>query len=212
MTRFFAMLCVGCVALAMSAAAVAVDDGAAEKNEPLAVGQALPDFESISDNGQPWKSADNVGHKILVLYFYPGDFTGGCSKQALTFREGLKSLEDLNVEVVGVSGDSLATHQLFRESHGLRHTLLADPEGALAAQLGIPARRTEKPATVRASDLDRQPLLDETGNPIIVERRVTYPRWTVIVDKVGKVASKRTQVNPSTDADEVRKIVESLPR
>jgi peroxiredoxin len=87
---------------------------------------------------------------------------------------------------------------------------LADPEGKLASQLGVPARRTQKAAVVRALGLDRKPLVDERGKPITVERQVTYPRWTLIIDREGKLVSKRTQVNPSTDADEVRKIVESL--
>jgi peroxiredoxin len=147
-----------------------------------------------------------------VFYFYPGDFTGGCIVQAQSFREGLKSLEALDIEVIGVSGDQAATHELFKKSHDLEHTLLADPDGALAVQLGTPVRRSEKPATIRAVDLDRKPILDDQGQPITVERRITYPRWTIIVDREGRLISKRTQINPSTDADEVRKLVEALPK
>ena len=130
--------------------------------------------------------------------------------QAQTARTPRQLIEDLDVEVVGVSGDQAATHQLFKQSHGMRHTLLADPEGTLAAQLGIPVRRTEKAAVVRAIDLDRKPLVDEQGKPITVERRITFPRWTVIIYRDGMLVSKRTQINPSTDADEVRRLVEAL--
>jgi thioredoxin-dependent peroxiredoxin len=199
--------------LAASPYARAVDDPPAAQAEDLLVsGRALPQFVSVDDRGQPWKSAEHVGRKVLVFYFYPGDFTGGCIVQAQSFREGLKSLEALDIEVIGVSGDQPATHELFKAAHELKHTLLADPEGALAAQLGIPARRSEKAAVVRAVNLDRKPLLDDQDQPITVERKVTYPRWTVIVDREGRVVSKRTQVNPSTDADEVRKLVEALPK
>jgi peroxiredoxin Q/BCP len=212
MSRLLAALAGGLV-LAASVLARAADDlPAAEKDEPLTVGQALPQFVSIDDRGESWKSTEHVGRKVVVFYFYPGDFTGGCIVQAQAFREGLKSLEALDIEVIGVSGDQAATHELFKKSHELKHTLLADPEGTLAAQLGIPVRRTEKAASVRAVDLDRKPILDEQGKPITVERRVTYPRWTVIVDREGKLVSKRTQVNPSKDADEVRKLVEALPK
>jgi thioredoxin-dependent peroxiredoxin len=186
------------------------DSPPAATQEALTVGQPLPALESIDDAGHPWKLADYGRHRVLVIYFYPGDFTSGCIKQAQSFREGLKRLEDLNVDVVGVSGDEVATHQLFKVSHSLRHTLLADPEGALAAQLDIPIRRQNAPAKVRAIDLDRQPLIDEQGQSILVERKVTFPRWTLIVDRDGKLVSKRTKVNPATDADEVQKIVESL--
>jgi hypothetical protein len=89
--------------------------------------------------------------------------------------------------------------------------LLADPEGTLAAQLGIPVRHQEKAATVRAIDVERKALVDENEKPITVLRKVTYPRWTLIVDRTGRLVSKRLQVNPATDADEVRKIVEALP-
>jgi len=199
--------------LATSATARAADDSpAAQKDESLAVGQALPQFVSTDDRGASWKSTEHVGRKVVVFYFYPGDFTGGCIVQAQAFREGLRSLEALDIEVIGVSGDQVATHELFKKSHELKHTLLADPEGALAAQLGIPVRRSEKAPSVRAVDLDRKPLLDEQGKPITVERKVTYPRWTVIVDREGKLVSMRTQVNPSKDADEVRKLVEALPK
>lgn len=202
------------ILLATCAGARAVDQppAAVQTEDPLATGRALPPLAATGDRGEAWKSADHVGRKVLVFYFYPGDFTGGCIVQAQSFREGLKSLEALDIEVIGVSGDQAASHELFKQSHELQHTLLADPEGALAAQLGIPVRRSEKPAVVRAVGLDRKPLLDDQGKPITVERRITYPRWTVIVDREGKVISKRTQINPSTDADEVRKLVEALPK
>jgi peroxiredoxin Q/BCP len=210
MTKSFATTCGLGLALVVSIGAPAADELPAEKNEPLTIGQMLPEFESVMETGQLWKSADHAGRKVLVFYFYPGDFTGGCIKQAQSFREGLKSLEDIDVEVVGVSGDEVATHRLFKQSHDLTHTLLADPQGLLAARLGIPTRRQDVPAKVRAVDLDRKPLVDEQGQPIVVERKITYPRWTIIIDGQGKLVSKRMQVNPATDAEEVRKVVESL--
>lgn len=174
----------------------------------IAIGQAVLAFEGIDDAGQTWKSADYFGQKVIVLYFYPGDFTGGCIKQAESFRAGLQMLSDAGVEVVGVSGDSAATHKLFKEAYGLPHTLLADPEGTLAKQLGVPV--TERPAKVRTRGPDGKPLMDEKGKSIIVERPVTLPRWTLIIGRDGKLAAKRTTVNPATEADEVLKIVQGL--
>jgi peroxiredoxin Q/BCP len=182
---------------------------AASATVELTVGEAVPGFEAVGDDGQPWRAADHVGKKIVVMYFYPGDFTGGCIKQAQAFREGLARLEALDVELIGVSGDSVATHQLFKTTYGLKHTLLADPEGALAKQLGLPV---QKGAKVRTRGPDGQPLLDGAGKSIMVERGAALPRWTLVIGKDGKLLSKRTQVNPATDADEVARLVADAAR
>jgi thioredoxin-dependent peroxiredoxin len=181
---------------------------AEEQAADLAIGQPVLAFEGTDDAGQSWKSADHFGQKAIVIYFYPGDFTGGCIKQAESFRAGLQMLSDAGVEVVGVSGDSVATHKLFKEAYGLTHSLLADPDGALAKQLGVPV--SERPAKVRTRGADGKPLMDEKGKSVIVERLVTLPRWTLIIGRDGKLAAKRTTVNPATEADEVLKVVQSL--
>lgn len=188
---------------------------AAEEPKPeapaagLAVGELLPAFESTDEQGLPWKSADHVGKKVLVLYFYPGDFTGGCIKQAEAYRDGLTKIEELGVELVGVSGDEVATHKLFKETYGLKHALLADPEGKLAKLVGVPVSAGGR---VSPASADRKPLLDADGKRIVFQRPVTLARWTVVVDRDGKIASLRNIVNPVTDSDEVRKIVEALPK
>lgn len=175
----------------------------------LAVGELLPTFESIDDKGLPWKSTDHVGKKVLVLYFYPGDFTGGCIKQAEAYRDGLTKIEELGVELVGVSGDEVATHKLFKETYGLEHTLLADPEGKLAKLVGVPVSAGGR---VSPRTPDRKPITDADGKRIVFKRPVTIARWTVVIDRDGKIASLRNIVDPVTDSEEVRKIVEALPR
>ena len=182
-----------------------------EDNTGLEVKAAPVAFEALNDRGEIWKSTDHLG-KVIVLYCYPGDFTGGCVRQAQAFREGLARLEELGVIVVGVSGDSVNTHKLFKESHELTHTLLADPDGLVAEKLEIPVRQPAKLATVLTRGLDGKPLLDEQGNPVHIERRTTFPRWTFVIDRNGKLISKRTKVNPATDAEEVIKIIEALAR
>jgi peroxiredoxin Q/BCP len=176
---------------------------------PATVGEVLPPLASFDEQGQVWTSADHAGDKVLVLYFYPGDFTGGCRKQAESFREMLASIEALGAEVVGVSGDDAPTHALFKETFGLKHTLLADTQGELAKSLGVPVSRGGK---VRARDREGKTLLDKSGNSIVVERPATLGRWTFIVDRRGKIASVRQNVNPSTDAQEVLKLIESLAK
>src|SRR5262245_44561520 len=170
-------------------------------------GDLLPAFTSLDDQGHAWKSAEHVGKKIVVLYFYPGDFTGGCTRQAQASRETLTQIEELGAEVVGVSGDEAATHRLFKTTYGLTHSLLADNEGKLARLLGVPVKAGAK---LRATSPDLKPLLNADGTRIEIERPVTLARWTVVVGRNGQIASMRSVVNPVTDAEEVLKIVETL--
>lgn len=173
------------------------------------VGDFLPGFESTDDQGHAWKSSDHVGKKVLVLYFYPGDFTGGCIKQAEAYRDELDKVYELGVELVGVSGDEVSTHRLFKETYALKHTLLSDPKGEMAKLLGVPvtAGRRVSPASP-----DRKPLLDADGKQVSFQRPVTLARWTMVVDRDGKIASLRNIVDPVKDSDEVKKIVEALPK
>ena len=196
----------GMVPLAAQEAAASGDAPAAQ----LEVGAPVLSLEAVDDAGQTWSSAEHVGKKVLVIYFYPGDFTGGCIKQAESFRAGLQMLSDAGVEVVGVSGDTVATHKLFKDTYGLTHSLLSDPEGSLARQLGVPV--TQKAVKVRTRSPDGKPLMDEKGKSIIVERPVTLPRWTLIMGRDGKLVAKRTTVDPATEAEEVFKIVQGLER
>ncbi len=175
----------------------------------LSVGNTLPVFESIDDTGRVWKSTDHIGKSVVVMYFYPGDFTGGCMKQAEAYRDGLDKIESNCALVVGVSGDEVATHKLFRETFGLKHALLADTKGELANMLGIPIK---KGGRVSAVTPDRKLMLDPDGNRILLERPVTLGRWTIVIDRDGKLASMREVKNPATDIEEVVKIVESLPK
>src|SRR5262245_49289065 len=72
----------------------------------LKVGDPAPKFDSVDEDGKAWKSSDHVGKKIVVVYFYPADLTGGCTKQACAFRDDMKQLAGKGVEVIGVSGDA----------------------------------------------------------------------------------------------------------
>lgn len=193
----------GIALLAIGYCHPAMADDGLTKTE-LKEGDSVPMLESLDDQGLAWNLADHVGKRMVVLYLYPGDFTGGCLKQAQSFRDGLQELAELDVEVVGVSGDSVETHKLFKNAHCLKHTLLSDPEGKLAEALGAPVGPGGK---ARTRDLEGQPILDAVGKSIIVERSVTLPRWTFVIGRDGKVLSRRISVNPATDADEVLKIV-----
>jgi peroxiredoxin Q/BCP len=176
--------------------AARADDKPAEKAIELKVGDPAPVFDSLDDQGKWWKAADHYGKKWVVLYFYPGDFTPGCTAQANAFRDAMNKLTEQGVEVVGVSGDSVKTHELFRKAQKLNFTLLADEEGKVAKLFGVPFGKGGK---VKAKDAD--------GQPIEIERAGTASRWTFVIGKDGKIAYKNTKVLPAQDAKAISEFI-----
>jgi peroxiredoxin Q/BCP len=164
--------------------------------DEVKVGDAAPAFESTDDQGKTWKSTDHVGKKVLVIYFYPADMTGGCTRQACGFRDDMKKLADKGVEVVGVSGDSVKNHQIFKKFHNLNFTLLADEEGAVAKKFGVPVG---KGGTF--------PTKDAEGNPVTLKRGVTIQRWTFVIGKDGKVLYKNTKVSAPNDSKQILQLI-----
>src|SRR3954462_14293235 len=120
------------------ACGVFVVGATANSARAVEVGDQAPKFEATDDQGQPWKSEDHFGKKIVVVYFYPADLTGGCTKQACGFRDDMSKLTDKGVEVIGVSGDSAKNHQVVKQVHKLNWTVLADEDGAVARKFGVP--------------------------------------------------------------------------
>jgi len=187
--RLSALCCI--LGLLVAGAASAED-----KKVELKVGDKAPAFETRSDADATWTSSDHFGKKWVVVYFYPGDFTPGCTAQANAFRDAMHKLTEKGVEVVGVSGDSVATHALFRKAQKLNFTLLADEDGAIAKQFGVPVGKGGK---VNAKDLD--------GKPIQITRDVTASRWAFVVGKDGKIAYVNTKVTPALDAKAITEFI-----
>lgn len=100
------------------------------------VGAKAPLVEGQDQDGKTWKLADEVGKKVVLLYFYPKDDTPGCTKEACGFRDRIADLEKENVEVVGVSFDSADSHQKFISKFNLNFPLLVDTDGKIAAAYG----------------------------------------------------------------------------
>jgi len=187
---------VGCLlgSLAVCSSTPAADDKKPtdDKKVDLRVGDVAPTFESRTDRDTTWSSTDTVGKKWVVVYFYPGDFTPGCTAQARAFRDALTKLTEQGVEVVGVSGDSVKTHELFKKAQQLNFTLLTDEDGELAKKFGVPFGPGAK---VKAKDAD--------GKPIDLERKGTAARWTFVIGKDGKIAYRNTKVTPAEGAKEI---------
>jgi thioredoxin-dependent peroxiredoxin len=99
-------------------------------------GDIAPAFEGTDQDGKDVKLSDFAG-KNLLLYFYPKDFTGGCTKEACGFRDRLGDLQTNNVAVVGVSFDSAESHKKFAAEYQLDFPLLADTNGVIVAAYGV---------------------------------------------------------------------------
>jgi peroxiredoxin Q/BCP len=105
------------------------------------VGQEAPDFELESDDGGTLRLSDLRG-KPVVLYFYPRDDTAGCTAQACGIRDAWSDFRDSDAVVLGVSPDTVASHQKFKEKYGLPFTLLADPDHAAAELYSVWQEKT----------------------------------------------------------------------
>jgi len=170
----------------------------AQDKADLKVGDPAPSFAAKDDTGADWKSADHVGKKILVVYFYPASFTGGCTKQACAYRDDQKALSDAGAEVVGVSGDEVKNQAAFKKFHNLNFSLLADDKGEVAKAFGV---ETKKGGSVKQKIGDK----DEEFT-----RGVTEMRWTFVIDKAGKIAYKNTKVNAPEDSKAVLEVISKL--
>jgi len=102
----------------------------------LKPGDKAPSFKLATDGGGNISLASLKGQP-LVLYFYPKDDTAGCTKEAVGFSENLKKFERLGVNVVGVSKDSVASHDRFKTKYKLKLTLASDPEIEAAQAYGV---------------------------------------------------------------------------
>ncbi len=172
-----------------------------EAMDVLKVGSPAPEFQAKDDTGADWKSVDHVGKKAIVVYFYPANMTGGCTKQACKFRDDMSQLKELGIEVVGVSGDTVESHQLFKKAHDLNYTLLADTEGAVAKAFGVPSTPGEKTLTFKVDGKDES-----------FTRKVTTKRWTFVIGPDGKIVYINPSVNPETDSHQVAEVVRDLKK
>lgn len=163
----------------------------------LGEGDVVPMFEARAADGMVWRSEDHVGRKFIVVYFYPADLTGGCTRQACGFRDRMIDLEKAGVEVVGVSGDSVENHQLFARINSLNFSLLADEDGKISKAFGVPVRDG---ATITQ-------MVDGVERSLV--RGVTASRWTFLIDTNGRIVHKNTAVDAEQDS---RNILETVRR
>ncbi len=103
----------------------------------IAVGQSAPDFTLPALKGGAVTLSDFVGKKNVVLFFYPKDMTPGCTVEACTFRDAYEDFVAAGAEVIGISADSVESHQQFASKHQLPMQLLTDADGQVRSRYGV---------------------------------------------------------------------------
>lgn len=103
----------------------------------LKAGDRAPNFTLTDQDGRELSLAQLLGEGPVVLYFYPADFTPGCTKEACTIRDMHDEIAAAGMRVVGVAPQDAASHARFRDKHGLPFTLLADPDKAAIKAYGV---------------------------------------------------------------------------
>lgn len=151
---------------------------------PPAVGASAPDFSLISNEGTPTSLQEYRG-KWVVLYFYPKDFTSGCTLEAQNFQRDLAKYEQVNAVILGVSVDSAESHKDFCAKEGLRFKLLSDPDAKVSTAYGS--------------------LMEYNGAKLSA-------RNTFIIDPEGKVSQVFTAVKPSGHSEDVLNALASLQK
>jgi peroxiredoxin Q/BCP len=149
----------------------------------LKPGTEAPDFTATLDDGSEFHLAAYRGDKNVVLYFYPKDFTAGCTKEACAFRDNYAEISQYDAIIVGVSADSAGQHEKFREQYELPFPLITDGSRELMAKY------------------------DAKGMISFIPPRVTY-----VIDKQGVIrAAMRHDILVTRHVDDVIAALKALP-
>ena len=134
------------------------------------VGDKAPDFTLPSDEGRNVSLKDYRGKRV-ILYFYPKDGTPGCTQEAGEFRDLAEEFKKEDVAILGVSKDSVQSHQRFKEKNNLPFTLLSDPEGKVLDLYGVWKQRSLYGRTFMGTERTTF-FIDEEGMVRKVYRKV----------------------------------------
>lgn len=145
----------------------------------LETGMKAPEFTLEDKNGNTVSLSDFKGKKVVV-YFYPKDNTPGCTRQACAFAERYDGFKEKNIEVIGISKDSAASHIKFAEKYKLPFILLADPELKAIKAYGV---------------WQEKKLYGKVSMGVV--------RTTFIVDEEGNIEKIMPKVKPDTNAEEI---------
>ncbi len=145
----------------------------ANASQDLKAGDRAPAFKMATDGGGEISSAALAGQPF-VLYFYPKDNTSGCTTEAIGFSAAVRKFRAAGVAVVGISKDSVASHDKFKNKHKLKITLASDPELKTAQDYGVWVEKTLYGR--KYMGMDRATfLIDAKGRIVQVWRKVKVP-------------------------------------
>ena len=145
----------------------------------LTVGTKAPEFTLQDKEGKTISLSDFLGQKV-VLYFYPKDNTPGCTRQACAFAAQYEGFLEKNIAVIGISRDSVASHQKFAEKHNLPFVLLSDPELLAIQAYGV---------------WQEKKMCGKVSMGVV--------RTTFIIDENGMIEHVMPKVKPDTNAAEI---------
>ena len=145
----------------------------------MEIGMLAPDFTLLDKDGKEVSLSDFRGKRV-VLYFYPRDNTPGCTRQACAFAGAYAGFREKNVEVIGVSRDSVASHVKFAEKYSLPFILLSDPELTAIKAYGV---------------WQEKKLCGKVSMGVV--------RTTFVIDENGKIERVMPKVKPDTNAAEI---------
>lgn len=145
----------------------------------LLVGKKAPAISLLDDKGVKRSLKDFEGQYIL-LYFYPRDLTPGCTTQACNFKEGMSKLKKLNLQVLGVSCDDVASHEKFASKYKLNFPLLADTDRKIVEKYGVWVEKS-----------------------MYGKKYMGIQRDSFLIDPKGKIIKHYKKVKPAKHLDEV---------
>jgi len=152
--------------------------------------------EKNTNSGLKIKVKDQTGNdislstlfgKLVVIYFYPKDNTPGCTKEACSFRDSTNEFEKLGVTVIGVSADSVDSHNKFAEKHNLNFPLWSDPDKKLLTAFGAVGEKS-----------------------MFGRKYIGIKRMTFVLDKTGKLIKVWQKVKPANHAQEVLDFIKTI--
>jgi peroxiredoxin Q/BCP len=138
------------------------------------IGKPAPDFTLPSTTGEPVSLRQYKGKKTVILYFYPKDETPGCTREACDFRDHNEEFEKHNSVILGISNDSLESHQQFIGKHKLPFTLLSDEDASVSRRYGVYKQKN-----------------------LYGKKSMGIERTTFVIDRTGRIA----QIYPKVKVD-----------
>ena len=145
----------------------------------LQIGEKAPSFTLKNKDGEDVSLSDFLGKRV-VLYFYPKDQTPGCTRQACAYAGAYTGFQKKNVAVIGISKDSVSSHQRFAEKYNLPFILLSDPDRIAIEAYGV---------------WQEKRMAGKIGMGVV--------RTTIIIDEEGRISAILPKVKPDTDAETV---------